>query len=41
MQQDEQHLEAMQNIKTLMKDPEATKAWYDAKEQEFNALAED
>ncbi|MEL0659764.1 DUF1059 domain-containing protein [Psychromonas arctica] len=41
MQQDEGHLEVMQNIQALMKDPEATKAWYDAKEQAFNALAED
>ena len=41
MQQDEGHLEAMQKVQALMKDPEATKAWYDAKEQVFNSLAED
>ncbi|WP_298942905.1 DUF1059 domain-containing protein [uncultured Psychromonas sp.] len=41
MQQDEGHLEAMQKIQALMKDPAAIQAWYDAKEQEFNALVED
>ena len=41
MQQDEGHLEAMQKVQALMQDPEATKAWHDAKEQVFNALVED
>ena len=39
--QDADHLEAMQRITALMQQPVAMQEWFDAKEKEFNALAED
>jgi len=38
---DAAHLEAMENIQTLMKSPEAMQAWFAERKREFEALAED
>jgi len=38
---DAAHLEAMENIQTLMKSPEAMQAWFAERRREFEALAED
>lgn len=38
---DEAHLEAMENMKKLMRDPREMGEWMAAKRAEFNALAED
>lgn len=35
------HLEAMKDIKTLMKSPEAMQAWFQNKRKEFEALPEE
>ncbi len=40
-QQDSMHLKAMGKIQELMQDPEAMKAWFDSKKQEFENLPED
>lgn len=40
-QQDAAHLEAMQKMQELMKNPEAMEAWFESKRQEFEALPED
>jgi len=39
--QDHDHLEAMNIIKELMKEPEAMKEWFESKKKEFEALPED
>ena len=36
--QDTAHLEAMQNMQELMKDPEAMNVWFDGKREEFESL---
>ena len=38
---DADHLSAMDNMRELMKDPAAMKAWMDEKHQEFDATPED
>lgn len=38
---DQAHLEAMEEMKSLMADPNATKQWFDGKRLEFDALPED
>ncbi|MEO7923489.1 MAG: hypothetical protein ABIR30_07415 [Chitinophagaceae bacterium] len=38
---DEAHLNAMNDMKELMKTPEAMKTWFDNKRKEFDALPED
>ncbi len=38
---DEAHLEAMNKIQELMKNPEAMKDWFESKKKEFEALSED
>ena len=38
---DEAHLQAMEEMMELMKDPEAMGKWLESKEEEFNALPED
>ena len=38
---DEAHLEAMNEMKELMKTPDAMKAWFENKRKEFEALPED
>lgn len=35
------HLAAMEQMKELMKNPEAMKGWMDKKQREFDALPED
>ncbi len=35
---DEAHLKVMNEMKELMKTPDATKKWFDQKRNEFNAL---
>lgn len=37
--QDPDHLEAMNKMMTLMKDPEAMQAWFASKKAEFDALS--
>ena len=37
-QQDAAHLEAMAAMKTLMENPEAMQAWFEARKKEFEAL---
>lgn len=37
-QQDAAHLQAMEEMKVLMKDPEAMSAWFDSKRKEFDEL---
>ncbi|GAA6135620.1 hypothetical protein NBRC116188_24100 [Oceaniserpentilla sp. 4NH20-0058] len=39
--QDAAHLEAMENMKSLMQDPAAMQAWFEGKKQAFEALPED
>ena len=39
-EQDKEHLEAMNKIQELMKNPEAMKEWYENKRKEFEALPE-
>ena len=39
--QDKVHLEAMNKIQELMKNPEAITEWFESKRKEFNALPED
>lgn len=38
-QQDEAHLQAMQEMRILMQDPEAMQQWMDKKRKEFEALS--
>ena len=38
---DEEHLKAMNEMKKLMKTPEAMKDWFENKRKEFEALPED
>ena len=38
---DADHLKAMNEVKDLMKTPEAMKDWFDTKRKEFEALPED
>jgi len=40
-QQDKAHLEAMNKIQELMKNPEAMMEWFDSKKEEFESLPED
>lgn len=40
-QKDDAHMQAMQKVMGMMKDPDAMKAWMDGKRQEFDALPED
>jgi hypothetical protein len=37
---DKDHLEAMNEMKQLMKTPDALKTWFEAKRKEFDALPE-
>lgn len=39
--QDAPHLEAMQKMQELMKNPEAMNNWFDSKRKEFEDLPED
>jgi len=39
--QDDAHLRAMNEMQTLMQNPEAIKAWIKGKKNEFDALPED
>jgi len=38
---DEKHLQAMNEMKELMKTPEAMKEWFESKRKEFDALPQD
>lgn len=38
--QDSAHLEAMQEMQSLMQNPEDMEKWYESKRQEFEALSE-
>ena len=38
--QDEAHLQAMNEMKGLMKEPKAMKVWFENKKKEFDALSE-
>ena len=38
--QDEAHLQAMNEMKELMKEPKAMKVWFENKKKEFDALPE-
>ena len=38
---DEDHLQAMNAMKDMMKTPDAMKEWFDNKRKEFNALPEE
>lgn len=40
-QQDKEHLDAMNKIQELMKNPEAMKEWFENKKKEFDSLPED
>ena len=40
-QNDEAHLNAMNKMQELMKNPEAMKDWFESKKNEFEALPED
>ena len=40
-QGDDEHLQAMNAMKTLMEKPEAMKEWHENKRKEFDALPED
>lgn len=40
-QGDEEHLKAMDEMKDLMKNPDAMKEWFENKRIEFDALLED
>ena len=39
-QGDEEHLKAMNEMKDLMKNPDAMKEWFETKRKEFDALLE-
>ncbi len=39
--QDKEHLEAMNKIQELMKEPESMTEWFESKKKEFDALPED
>ena len=39
--QDAAHLEAMQAMREQMKDPRAMKSWFEARQEEFEALPDD
>jgi len=39
--QDKDHLEAMSRIQKLMQNPEAMAEWFESKQKEFAALADD
>jgi isoleucyl-tRNA synthetase len=39
--QDAAHLEAMQQMQELMKDPDAMKTWFDSRRDEFDNLPDD
>ncbi len=38
---DEAHLKAMEDMKELMKNPDAMKEWFETKRKEFDTLLED
>lgn len=38
---DQAHIQAMQNMKELMKSAEGMKAWFEGKRNEFNSLSGD
>jgi len=38
---DKEHLEAMEDMKTMMKDPVAVKQWYEIKREEFEEAMEE
>ena len=38
---DQAHLNAMNEMKELMKTPDAMKSWFDSKRKEFEVLSED
>ena len=38
---DEEHLKAMNEMRNLMKDPDAMKKWFENKKRDFNDLPED
>ncbi len=38
---DKSHLEKMEEMKDLMKNPRAVKEWFDKKQKEFDSLPED
>ncbi|RMH60589.1 MAG: DUF1059 domain-containing protein [Calditrichaeota bacterium] len=38
---DAAHLQAMQKMQELMKDPQAMQAWFEARRREFDALPDD
>jgi len=38
---DEKHISVMNEMMELMKNPEAMKAWFESKKEEFDALQED
>ena len=38
---DEGHIEKMEEMKSLMNDPEAVKEWFEKVQKEFDALPED
>ncbi len=40
-QGDEEHLKAMNEMKELMKNPDAMKEWFETKRKEFDTLLED
>ena len=40
-QQDAAHLEAMQKMAALMQEPEKMQAWFEARREEFESLADD
>ncbi|GJQ63117.1 MAG: hypothetical protein SCALA702_21700 [Melioribacteraceae bacterium] len=40
-QNDAAHLEAMQNMQQLMKNPDKMSNWFEAKKKEFESLPED
>jgi len=40
-QQDAAHLQAMEDMKSLMQEPDAMSKWYEARQQEFEALPDD
>ncbi len=39
--QDSAHLQAMEEMKELMKDPNAVSAWFESRKKEFEELPED
>lgn len=40
-QQDAAHLQAMEEMKALMQEPDAMKQWFESKRQEFEALPDE